>query len=376
MSEKKFIMGNEAIGRAARAAGARAMFGYPITPSSEILHFWSGEAGSEQGKKDNLVFTQAEDEAAAGFMLIGSVLVGTRAFTATGGPGHVIMQDAFAMAEAMRFPIVAIVMQRGGPSTSTVVYSQSEVTLACFGGNGNGYRIVYSPASIQELYDYTIKVFNTAWKYRFPTMLLSDGYLGKMMDEVELYDPAERGIVMEPAEPYSQGQVRTRPLAAIVPSPELDARVVDGVEYACFRNCLNFEEEALAVNMETKTAFDAVAPEIIEYEEYGDKDASTLIIAHGIVSASVKQAIDNLKEKGVFARLFRPITLNPFPAEQLRTSAKNAKRIFVAESAVGQLGKLAAHALCGTVSVPIVEYSRPSIGILPKEIEALVMQPA
>jgi 2-oxoglutarate ferredoxin oxidoreductase subunit alpha len=125
MSEKLFIMGNEALGRAARAAGAKALYGYPITPTSEVLHFWSKEACSEQGKKDGLVFLQAEDEIGASFMLIGGVMAGARCFTATGGPGHVLMQDAFSMAEAMRLPVVAYLNQRGGPSTSTVIYSAS-----------------------------------------------------------------------------------------------------------------------------------------------------------------------------------------------------------------------------------------------------------
>jgi 2-oxoglutarate ferredoxin oxidoreductase subunit alpha len=54
-----------------------------------------------------------------------------------------------------------------------------EVNLSAFGGNGNGYRIVYSPSCLQELYDYGIKVFNVAWKYRFPTILLGDGMTAK-----------------------------------------------------------------------------------------------------------------------------------------------------------------------------------------------------
>ena len=97
------------------------------------------------------------------------------------------------MAEAMRIPTVVVVQQRGGPSTATVIYSQQEVTLTCFGGNGEGLRVVYSTSSHQELYDYTIKAFNTAWKYRFPTFVLADGYQAKMRESLVLYDPEERG---------------------------------------------------------------------------------------------------------------------------------------------------------------------------------------
>lgn len=369
MAEKHFMMGNEVLARAARAAGANAFYGYPITPASEIMQWWSEEAGSEQGKKDDLVFVQAEDEIGASFMLLGGVLAGARAFTATGGPGHVLMQDGFSMAEAMRIPLVGYMMQRGGPSTSTVIYSQQEVTLACFGGNGNGYRIVYSTATLQEMYDYGIKVFDIAWRHRFPTFLLSDGYQAKMMGEVELYDPKEKGIEIAETERYMLERTRERPIDAVVPTPEVHIRVRDGVEYSCYRNCLNLEQETYQVNMEIKEAWDAIRHDIEEWETYGDDKAETLVVAHGIVSSAAKAAIDATGGK---ARLFRPITMNPFPEDALVEASKGAKRLVIAESAVDQLGRLVKDALTNVCSAEIEEYYRPSIAITIDELKELI----
>jgi 2-oxoglutarate ferredoxin oxidoreductase subunit alpha len=393
MSAKRLILGNDALGLASRAAGATAFFGYPITPSSEIAHYWARlanaqlmdspvkpgndmvESGDDRVESGNdragkYVFLQAEDETGAGFMLVGAVLAGVKALTATGGPGHVLMQDALSMAEAMRLPVVVYAMQRGGPSTSTVIYSQQEVTLACFGGNGNGYRVVYSPATPQDLYDYGIKAFNTAWRHRFPTILLGDGYLGKMTAEVEIYDPAERGLALEPAEPYLLAGERRRPVADFMPSPEFDERESDGHKYACYRNCLNTEAEALAVNTEIAQAFAAAAPAIVESAEYGPADAPTLVIAHGIVAAAARAAAESPEAAGRL-RVFRPITLRPFPVEELRRAAAGASRLVVAESADNQLGQMVRDALCGHVAVPVEGYCRPSHGILPEEILAL-----
>ena len=373
MAEKKFLLGNEVVGQAARAAGARAMYGYPITPASEIMHYWARETGSEAGQKDGLVFQQAEDEIGASFMLLGGVLAGTRAFTATAGPGHVLMQDAFSMAEAMRLPVVAYVMQRGGPSTSTVIYSQQEVTLACFGGNGNGFRVVYSPSSLQELFDYGIKSFNTAWKWRFPTFMLGDGYSAKMMGEVEVYSPAERGIEMVPTEPYLLGERQLTDLSKVMPSPEIEVRSSNGVEYVCLRNCLNLEEETLAVNTEIKTAWDQMAVEATEHELYGQDHAQTVIVAHGLVAAAARSAIDLSGDTHGGTSLFRPITLNPFPVQALRRAVEQAERIVVAESAYNQLGRLVKDALYGHSSVPIVEFFRPSFSILPDDLNDLLV---
>ncbi|HSD12649.1 MAG TPA: transketolase C-terminal domain-containing protein, partial [Patescibacteria group bacterium] len=174
-------------------------------------------------------------------------------------------------------------------------------------------------------------------------------------------------------EAYMLEKGRRRPLAEIVPSPELHIRKgKDGTDYDCFRNCLNLEEETLAVNTEIKAAWDKSAPEIEEHAEYGDADADLLIVAHGIVSAAARAAVDKLKAQGVRARLFRPITLRPFPGDALRRAAKSARKIFVAESAINQLARFVRDELYGHASAPIVEHFRPSMGITPKELVDLV----
>ena len=155
--QKAFMTGNEAVAWAALAADVEIMYGYPITPQNEVMQYWTRLA-----PKYDKRFLQTEDELSAGFTTVGGVLAGRRAFTATAGPGNVLMQEPMSMAEAMRIPTVVVIQQRGGPSTATVIYSQQEVTLTCFGGNGEGLRIVYSTSSHQELFDYTIKAFNTA----------------------------------------------------------------------------------------------------------------------------------------------------------------------------------------------------------------------
>ncbi|NLB17904.1 MAG: ferredoxin oxidoreductase, partial [Syntrophomonadaceae bacterium] len=160
------MTGNETVAWAALAAEADIMFGYPITPQNEIMHYWT-RLGPKYGRK----FLQTEDEISAGFTVCGAIMAGKKAFTATAGPGNTLMQEPFSMAEGMGLPTVAVIQQRGGPSSGTVIYSQQEVTLTTYGGNGEGHRLVYSTASNQELYDYTIKAFNVAWKYKFPTFV-------------------------------------------------------------------------------------------------------------------------------------------------------------------------------------------------------------
>ena len=344
--QRVFMTGNEVCAWACVAAKADIMYGYPITPQNEVMHYWTRLA-PKRGKK----FLQTEDEISAGFTTLGGVMSGRKAFTATAGPGNVLMQESATMAEMMRLPVVYIIQQRGGPSTATVIYSQQELTLTTFGGNGEGHRIVYSTSNHQELFDYTIKAFNAAWTYRFPTFILGDGYQAKMRESLTLYDPEERGIKLAPPEPMIGDTTK----------PDRPFRNM--------RNTYNTEEELYNVVMEHQKDWDAMAPQVVEWNERGCADAETIIVSHGVVARAAIGAYDNLRAAGKKVGYFRPITVRPFPAEQLRKAVGNAKRIFVPESSYGQLVKVIHGALYGS-QIEIIPMYRPGLGITTEEIIA------
>lgn len=350
--KRAFMTGNEAVAWAALAAGAEIMYGYPITPQNEIMHYWTRLAPKFARK-----FLQTEDEISAGFTTCGGVLAGKRAFTATAGPGNVLMQDALSMAEMMRIPTVVIVQQRGGPSTATVIYSQQETTLTCFGGNGEGFRLVYSTSSHQDLFDYTLKAFAVAWQYRFPTFVLGDGYQAKMREALSLYDPEAKGV----------------PLAENVPF--LGGKGLPGMERepVHLRNTFNTEEELLAVIEEMGEEYERISPELVEYEEEYLEDAAVVIVAHGIVSRAARAAAQTLRARGLKIGFFRPITLRPFPVQALKKAAAGAQKMVVAESARGQLFKLVQEALYGA-TVPLKGYFKPGQGITGEELADYVSQ--
>ncbi len=344
--KRVFMTGNEVAAWAALAAGVEVMYGYPITPQNEVMHYWTRLA-PKFGRK----FLQTEDEISAGFTTIGGVLAGKRAFSATAGPGNTLFQEPMSMAEMMRIPTVLVVTQRGGPSTATVIYSQQEVTMTTFGGNGEGFRIVYSTSGHQDLYDYTIKAFDVAWKYRFPAFVLGDGYQAKMREPLTMYDPEERGIKLTPPQPF----------VGMPGVPGVDR------DPAHLRNTYNTEAELYDVVMDIARDYERVSPEIVEWEDVQTEDAEVLIIAHGVVSRAAKGALPLLRDRGIKAGHFRPITLRPMPEEQMRKAAANAKKILVVESAYGQFLKLVKETLYG-MDKPIETILRPGVGVTAEEI--------
>jgi 2-oxoglutarate ferredoxin oxidoreductase subunit alpha len=335
--EKRTLTGNEAAVLGAIDAGASIMFGYPITPATEILEGWI--ANTQTNKK--LSFLQTEDEIAAGFGVLGAVLGGAKAFTASAGPGHILLQDPLAMAENMRLPFVGIMMQRGGPSTGTVNFSQQEVNLATFGGNGDGLRIVYSASSVSEMYDLVIKAFSVAWKYRFPTIVLGDGYLGKMKQAVSLRKQ------LNPVQSREILGAETKPVY--------------------LRNCYSSEEDFGGHLSKNISDWKEMSGRIIESENFQTADSQYLIIAHGLVGSASKEAVEILRKEKTKIGLFRPITLNPIDGKGLRSAVKGKKKIFIVESSLNQLSRIVKYELAG-LKIEIIEIVKPAQGFSPEGI--------
>ncbi|KKQ27781.1 MAG: Pyruvate flavodoxin/ferredoxin oxidoreductase domain protein [Candidatus Magasanikbacteria bacterium GW2011_GWC2_37_14] len=334
-NNRKFLYGHELVVQACLDAEAEVMYGYPITPTCEILSGWIATG------KPSL---QTEDEIAAGFAVCGAVLAGQKAFTASGGPGHILLQDGMSMAEGMRLPFVIIVGQRGGPSSGTVIYSQQEVMLACFGGNGEGLRLVYSPATSRELYELTRQAFNDAWQYRFPAIVLTDGYLLKMRSGINL----------------AEIKIENVPAHQLVPEDKI----------VHWPNIYTMEEELNEqINLAQKD-WDEISPPIAKAEILETADAEILLIAHGIVGAAVKEAVKQLRKSGIKAGYFRPITLRPFPKKDLDNlfMKDNLKKIIVIESSSGQLARIVREQLAPEIAVGFEYLQKPGLGIEVEEI--------
>jgi len=334
----RFLSGFEVAVEAAFDAGAKMMYGYPITPTTEIFSEWI-----RRGNKH----LQTEDEIAAGFAVCGGVMAGEKTFTATAGPGHILMQDALSMAEGMRLPFVAIIGQRGGPSSGTVIYSQQEVTLACFGGNGEGLRLVFSPSNLAELYNLTRKAFNAAWQYRFPAIVLTDGYLLK-----------SRGVFVKSEE--SIENVAAEPL-------------IGAGEIKHWRNIYTMEEELCEEVLKMKNAYDVLSPKVAAAEVYKTEDAEILLAGHGIVGATAKEAVDKLRDAGVKAGMFRPVTLRPLAVDLLNKAAGKAKKIIVVESSLGQLARILRAEIAEDIIAKFEYLQKPAMGIETEEIAEYVI---
>jgi len=326
---RQLCKGNVAVVKGAVLAGCGAYYGYPITPASEIA-----EAAAEYLPQVGGTFLQAESEVAAINMVYGAASAGQRVMTASSGPGLSLMQEGLSYLAGSELPCVVVDVVRGGPGLGNIAPEQSDYfAVVKGGGHGNYKNLVVAPASVQEMCDLTMLAFELADRYRNPAVVLTDGFIGQMMEPLDLQDKK----IEQPAKPWAvRGTAETRQnlISSIYLEPDLLEAHVRKLD----------EKYKKAAVLEAR------------HELYLAENPEVLLVGYGITSRVLRSVVDMARKEGLRAGLFRPITLWPFPAEALRQAARRAQMVLVVEMSTGQMVEDVRLALDGRVDVEF--YSR------------------
>ena len=307
---RELLKGNYAVVKGAILAGCRNYFGYPITPASEIA-----EAASFYMPLVGGTFIQAESEVAAVNMLYGGAGCGIRSMTASSSPGMSLKQEGISYAAGAELPIVLIDVVRGGPGLGNIAPEQSDYNqMVKGGGHGNYKNIVVAPNSVQEMSDLTQLAFELAYKYRNPAVVLTDGFIGQMMEPVDFPDP-------KPEPPREDW--------ALYADKESKHNLISSI----FLDSEELEEH----NRHLQRKYAKIEENEVRYEAFMMDDAKIVLIGYGIVSRVLKSAVEHLREAGHKIGMLRPITLFPFPKAQMKEASKIADKFLVVEMSNGQM---------------------------------------
>jgi 2-oxoglutarate ferredoxin oxidoreductase subunit alpha len=313
VSDIRLMKGNEALAEAAIRAGCQAYFGYPITPQSEILEYLTDE-----GRKRGMIVLQAESEVASINMVYGAAGAGARVMTSSSSPGVSLMQEGLSYIACAELPCLVVNVNRGGPGLGTIQPSQGDYFQSVKGGGHGDYRlIVLAPASVQEMAEFVYDAFDLADKYRNPVMILTDGALGQMMEKVEFptYDPKEH---MPP-----------KPWATTGRTPDRARNIITSLHIQ--------PEKMEQINLHLQEKYRTIAEKEVRFELVHAEDAEYLIVAYGLVARIAHRAVEIARERGIRAGLIRPITLFPFPSDEIRSRAGLVNGMLVVEMNAGQM---------------------------------------
>ncbi len=350
MKELRLMKGNEAIAEAAIRAGADGYFGYPITPQSEVLEYLMAEKPEE---RTGMVVLQAESEVAAINMIYGGAGCGKMVMTSSSSPGISLKQEGITYIAGAELPCLILNVVRGGPGLGTIQPAQSDYFQSVKGGGHGDYKlIVLAPASVQEMYDFVELGFELAFKYRNPTMILSDGAIGQMMEKVEVGEQKKRLTDQEVKEKY--------PWATTGKDADRERNIITSLDLDSVK-----QEQ---FNQKLQAKYQEMEEKEVRFEEIQTKDAEYLFIAYGTSSRICQKSVQIARKKGIKVGLLRPITLFPFPKKRLMELAGQVKGMISVEMSAGQMVEDVK--LSVEHKVPVIHFGRMG-GIIPSPDEVV-----
>ena len=336
--EIRFVQGNEACVRGALYAGVRFFAGYPITPSTEIAEHLSEELPRVGGR-----FVQMEDEIASMCAVCGASLAGSKAMTATSGPGF-SLQEALGYAIMAEIPCVIVDVQRGGPSTGLPTEcSQGDVMQARWGAHGDHAIIALTGSSIQDVFSMTVEAFNLAETYRTPVVLLFDEVIGHMREKLEIPAPGVLPVVERLHTDVPEG-VNYHPYL-----PREDGRLpmsdfggvhrynVTGLHHDIWGFPTQNATQIVKLNYHLYDKIENRAHILARWKEYFLEDAEQILVSYGSSARSARHLVEGRRAKGDRIGLLELQTLWPFPAQLVREKTAHAKSVFVVEMNMGQI---------------------------------------
>lgn len=339
MSRELIKTGNELAALGAVDAGCEFFSGYPITPSSEVMHDLTDLLPLHGGAA-----IQMEDEIGGVCAALGASMSGKRSMTATSGPGISLKAENIGLGFIAEVPLVIVNVMRGGPSTGLPTrVAQGDILQARNPTHGDYNSITLCAGSLEECYTETVRAFNLADRFMQPVFVLLDETIGHMSGKAVIPSLIDVKSNIKYRKTFDGNPSEYEPYNVPFDQPAVLNPMFKGYKYHYTGLHHDFnghptEDETMCENL-IERLFNKVnlhTNEVESFEEYMIDDAEILIIAYGSLSLSVKEAINRLRKEGVKVGLFRPITLWPSPEKKIKELCDRFEKVLVCELNLGQ----------------------------------------
>ena len=335
---RELVDGSVVIVRAALAAGCNFFAGYPITPASPILMHMMRELPKVGG-----FAIQAEDEIASIGMCIGATMAGSRAMTASSGPGLSLYSENVGLAIIGEVPLVIVDVQRLGPGTGgATTVGQGDVQFVRWGTAGGYPVIALAPSSLPECHALTARAFDLAERFRCPVFLLTDKELvmtANTVDE-ESWGPVAvrprrtQRAVVDGFRPY-----RYEPADGVPPvahfGGENRVRFTGSThDEGAFISKVPEVVGKLNRHLNSKIEDHRDEIEIVTFDH--QEGARDLLVSFGITAGAMREAVARMRKAGRAVSALTVQSLWPVPETAIRNALRGIRRVVVAELNLGQ----------------------------------------
>ena len=329
----KQIEGSQAVAFSVAHCDPEVIAAYPISPQTHIVEQLS--ALWKRGELGNCEYINMESEFGAMSACIGASATGARTYTATASQGLLFMVEAVYNASGLGLPIVMTVANRaiGAPiniwNDHTDAMSQRD----------SGWLQLYAEDN-QEAADLHVQAFRIAEELSLPVMVCMDGFI--LTHAVEVVDVPEKEDIDRFLPPYEPRQVLdpAKPLSiGAMVGPEAYTEV----RYLAHHRQLQALELIPQVQKEWEEIFHRDSGGLVK--PYKLEGAETVVVALGSVLGTIKDVVDERRDRGDKIGVLGIVAFRPFPTEAVKEALKHAKRVVVVEKAfsVGIGGIVSSH---------------------------------
>ena len=315
MPERLLLTGNHAAAYGAMLSRVEVISAYPITPQTMIVELLSELTASGRLPA---TFMTVESEHSAMAACVGAAAAGARTYTATSGQGLALMHEMLHWAVGARLPIVLTNVSRAmAPgwsiwSDQTDILSQRDV----------GWITLFAE-SVQEAQDFVIWAYRVAEQVHLPAMVGMDAFILSHtaeplivhdQDAVDAYLPPLEPIYdLDPADPRAYGGLVNRDHYF-----ELRYKIFEAMDRA--RGVITEAGEEFG---------EVLGRRYTPVEEYFLDDAEYVIVSAGALTSNVRQAVKDLRQRGIKVGLLRLVMFRPFPIAEMRSLLAGRRKVAV-----------------------------------------------
>ncbi|MBU1975702.1 MAG: pyruvate ferredoxin oxidoreductase [Nanoarchaeota archaeon] len=312
------LTGDDAVGEAMRQINPDVVPAYPITPQTEIMHHFAKYVAN--GEVDTELIC-VESEHSAMSAAVGASCAGARVMTATAANGLALMWEIVYIAASTRLPIVMNVVNRAlsGPINIHCDHSDS------MGCRDSGWIQIYSETA-QEAYEHTMMAMRIAENHDvlLPVMVCQDGFItSHSVERVDVFEDEDiKKWVGEFVPKYTL--LNTDNPHTVGPLDLYD------YYFEHKRQQMDAMEKAKGVIKQVFSEFEKFSGKPFDFiESYRLDDADTAIVALSSSCGTIKDVVDDLREKGQKVGLLKIRVFRPFMPEMITTALKSCKGVAI-----------------------------------------------
>ncbi|MFH0877467.1 MAG: pyruvate ferredoxin oxidoreductase [Candidatus Omnitrophota bacterium] len=328
---KQFIEGSHAVAEIIKRCKPGVISAYPITPQTHIVEDLAQMVADNELKSQ---FVNVESEHSAASVVLGAEATGVRSYTATSSQGLLLMAEVVFNIAGLRLPLVMTCANRAVSAPISIWNDQQDVMAV----RDSGWVLLFAENN-QEVVDLHLLAYRLAEdpSVMLPVMVNMDGFiLTHGMEVVDMPSQEEVDKFLPPYKTTYKLDVDNPATMGFLADPDYYLEIRYMLQETP-REVLDLIPQVAA---EFKKQFKREAGGLVE--GYRLEDAEEVFVAMGSVCGTIRDTVDELRDKGKKVGLLKIITYRPFPKNAIIGALGKAKEVAVVDKSIslGMFGPL------------------------------------